>query len=152
MKKFLCFLFILISCKIFAWEMVEIVDEFKEPTGKIRAVQYAENTSENTDARIFIDKIKKDKYRISFFTAEYLGEGENVAIKIKIDDNSPMLESGIVWGNQKATFMTLSKKLKEAMKKGKVMKVVIRKYKYNTQDLYLEFKLDGFEEILEKTK
>ena len=145
MKKFLCLLFILFSGNIFAWEVKEIVDEFREPTGKIRILQFDNKKT----SYLFVEKDKEDLI-MGFITGYIGGKGENETsnIKIKIDKNAPVSSIGKVskQGNRVVDFLT--PKLLEQMKKGKVMKVVIEKY--NDDTIFLIFELNGFSEALEK--
>lgn len=148
MKKILCFLFVLISCNIFAWKTVEIVDEFKEPTGQVRIVLY--DKTENSF--VSIDKEKKG-LEIGFFSKEFIGgkgKYDTSIMKIKIDDNNPISVTGEVWPNGRRVSATLPPKLLELMKKGKVMKAVIQKY--NDETILLVFDIEGFSEAVGKVK
>lgn len=150
MKKTLLALIFLISCNLFAtgWEVLELVDEFKEPTGKVRIVKIEKGSK----GSFFVNK-DKNGYKIGFLSLEYIGgkgKYDEALLKIKIDDKSPINVTGNVWTNGKIVSGTLNSKLLELMKNGKIMKVVIEKY--NSETIYLEFTLEEFSEYFEKLK
>lgn len=151
MKKIILALIFLISCSAFAakWEVIEIKNEFKEPTGKIRIMK---NEITNSKGAVFFDK-DKNVYSIGFLSLEYIGgkgKYDESVLKIKIDGNDPVIMTGSVWTNGKMVSGTLNSKLLELMKNGKIMKVVIQKY--NSETIYLEFDLEGFSEYFAKVK
>ena len=146
-KLFVMFLF-LMSFTSFAWETIEIVDEFREPTGQIRIVK------DDTDrtSYLFVDKTSSG-YNIGFYCQEFIG-GKGVhdtsVIKIKIDTEKPVVLDGYVWSNDHTVSATLPEELLSKMKKGNTMKAVIQKY--DDQTVLLKFYLDDFEEQLKKVK
>lgn len=148
MKKIFVLLFILIGCNIFAWESVETVDEFDEPTGKVRIFNY----DITGKAFMFIDK-SEEEYSIAFRGNEFvggIGPYNESTIKIKIDQEQPVILDGFVWSNNFTVSATLPNSLIAKMKTGKKMKASIEKY--NNQTFLLQFNLDGFEENLKKVK
>lgn len=148
MKKIFVLLFILIGCNIFAWESIETVDDFNEPTGEIRIIQY----DTKGKSLVFIDKVDKG-YSISFYCDEFIGgrgEYSKSTLKIKIDQEKPITLNGYVWPDNITVSTIPPNNLIEKMKKGKVMKVVIEKY--DSQTFLLQFNLGDFEENLKKVK
>lgn len=149
MKKLLAALLFLMSFTSFAWKTIETVDEFKEPTGEIRILQYEVT---NDSSWVFIDKTKEG-YDIGFRSSEYIGgkgRYDESEIKIKVDSESPETLYAYVWSNGQTLSTTLTESVLDKMKKGKSMKVLIQKY--DDQNVLLKFNLDDFEEQLKKVK
>ena len=145
MKRLSLLFLLLLSFNSFAaWETIETVDEFREPTGQIRIAQ---DDSKRTSF-IFIDK-ESFGYEIGFGCREYIG-GEKSELKAKVDKNEPIIFEGKVWKDKYHVAGPLPKELLEQMKAGITLKVLIEQY--DGQKILLIFDLRGFQSSLKKLK
>lgn len=155
MKKILIGLFIMISMIAQAqWSTIAIKDEFDEPTGEIMAYTetYYKNLFDMKESAYLRANYKNQLSIVidGFIMPEFGQKGVNVAFKI--DDNKPIQEIATVENINMTSFLWIlnpKEELLSQLKTGKKLKISI---KSNSSSRLLEFSIEGFEEILKKTK
>lgn len=148
MKKIcVLILFIITFCQSFAWDKVEMKNEFDEPIGKISIAQMDVT---QTKGAVMVGKDSEKNNIIKFSVVRDFIGGEESLIKIKIDNNNPIKLYGYVYKNNVVVESKLPNNLFEEMKKGKIMKALITKY--DEQTILLQFDLGNFEESYKMVK
>ncbi|MGL5593438.1 hypothetical protein [Cetobacterium sp.] len=155
MKKLILSLMFLVSLVSMSnWKTIELVDDFKEPTGNVAIIGY----STKNDSFFKIEKYN-DSTLFIIRTDDFIGKKykEYNNVKFKIDGNNVISSRGLVLDSDSKMVIVSTDldrinilNILEQMKHGEIMKIVIEKY--NGSTLYFDYDLQGFKEIFEKLK
>lgn len=135
MKKVILGLFVLGNLCFAKWNIIELVDDFKEKTGKVSAV------ADTEEGWIRLDKNGKE-YSFYVYPGSYIGgkgKYDTSKVKVKIDDNTALELQGYVTKDGKKVEISsdysnkdIFPKVIEQMKKGNKIKMVIEKFNGTT--------------------